>query len=504
MSAAPQPPTGSRTSFSVRRRWRIGLDIALRTLIVLAVAVMVNYVAAQFFHRFYLSSRTKTALSSRTRTILASLTNQMTITLYYDTRDQNNFYPTLLDLANEYRAANKNITVRTVDYEREPGEAEKAKEQYNLPGSASTPNAPPSKDLIIFACGDHHVVVPGEAIVQYQLQQIASQPGEKELEFRRKPIAFNGEVMFTSKLLELERQQPFIAYFVQGDGEPSLADEHQFGFQSFALTLAQNNITMRNLELFGNVPVPADCNLLILVAPRPLSDSELEKVSQYQNEGGRLLLLLDYNSVQQPTGLEPILQHWGINVLPDTVKDPHGTITGQDVRVRRFNPKGFLNPLAEESLQMIFPHPVEKVEWDSPPPNAPQVDELAFSSPDATLIHDPAAAARSYPLIADSWQKPVAGVNHPRGATRIVVAGDSTFLSNYFIQGGADRDFVSYAVNWLLDREELLSGVSPHPVTELRLMLTQREQQQLGWLLVGALPGGVLLLGLAVWFVRRK
>ena len=89
------------------------------------------------------------------------------MTLYYDTHDQENFYPTLLALANEYHAANRKISVRTVDYVRDAGEAEKVKEQYALPSSADSPNAPPSKDLIIFACGDRHDIVPGEAIVQF-------------------------------------------------------------------------------------------------------------------------------------------------------------------------------------------------------------------------------------------------------------------------------------------------------------------------------------------------
>src|SRR5271154_770578 len=119
-----------RHSFSRASRWQIGLDKMLRTVLVLAVVVMVNYLAAQFFHRFYLSSQTRITLSSRTLAILRSITNEMTVTLYYDTRDADNFYPTLKALADEYHAANGNITVRTVDYQLDPGEAEKVKDEY--------------------------------------------------------------------------------------------------------------------------------------------------------------------------------------------------------------------------------------------------------------------------------------------------------------------------------------------------------------------------------------
>ena len=165
----------------------------VRTALALAVVVMANYLAAQFDHRFYLSSQTHVALSSRTLTVLNSLTNQVNGDALLRHARPDNFYPTLLALANEYHAANKNISVRTVDYITDPGAAEKVKEQYDLPGSPTSPNAPPGKNLIIFASGDRHDVVPGDAIVKYTLERTApDDPKQKELQFRRKPVQFNG------------------------------------------------------------------------------------------------------------------------------------------------------------------------------------------------------------------------------------------------------------------------------------------------------------------------
>ena len=496
-----------RPSFSPASRWKIGFDMLLRTALVLAVVVMLNYLGAQFFHRFYLSSQTRVALSSRTLTVLNSLTNRVAVTLYYNTRDSENFYPNILALLNEYRAANKNISVRTVDYVRDAGAAEKIKEQYNLPASVDSPNAPPAKDLVIFDTpGRPPIVVPGEAIVQHRLEQTAKEdPRQKELQFRKKPVAFNGEIMFTSKLLALASAQPFKAYFLQGHGESSLADSGQFGFSKFGLELAQNYISVTNYELTVNDSVPVDCSLLIIAAPTAaLQEWELQKIDKYLAEGGRLLILFNKASIEHPTGLELIMQRWGVNVVADYVQDPQHTITGQDVQVRAFNPKTFVAPLTQFSLHMILPRPIMKVNWQNPPASAPQVDELVLSSETSTLASEPATAPRRYPLIAAVEQKPVAGVVNRRGNTRIVIAGDSYFLGNYFIEGGSDRDFLSYAANWLLDRRELLAGISPRPVTEFRLMLTQKQSQQLDWLLLGALPGGVLFLGWLVWLVRRK
>jgi ABC-2 type transport system permease protein len=488
-------PTHNQPSFSSRRRWKIGFDIFARTIFVLAVVLMLNYLGAQFSHRFYLSSQTRVGLASRSLSVLQSLTNHVTVTLYYDTKDEDNFYPEIVALLNEYRSANPKIAIQTVDYVRDAGEAEKIKEKYNLNGTEA-------KDLVIFDCAGRIKIVPGDGLVQTTLEQI---PNEKEREFRRKPVAFNGEMTFTSILLALENPQPLKAYFLQGHGEPSLNDSGNFGYLKFATALAQNYIAVTNLELSGGSGVPLDCNLLIIAAPtESLPEPELQKIDQYLAQGGRLFALFNYASVERPTGLEPILQRWGVNVVADFVKDLNNTITGDDVAVRNFSQHPVVSSLAQFSLQMIRPRPIESVNWQNPPANPPQVTELAFSGSDSTLTGDSTAAPRSYPLIAAIEQKPVPGISNPRGNTRIIVAGDSIFLGNYYIEGGANRDFVGYTANWLLDRQQLLAGIGPRPVTEFRLMLTQTQQRQIRWLLIGALPGVILLFGGIIWLVRRK
>jgi ABC-type uncharacterized transport system involved in gliding motility auxiliary subunit len=323
-------------------------------------------------------------------------------------------------------------------------------------------------------------------------------------------VAFNGEQAFTAMLLALEDSRPFKAYFLHGDGEPPLADSGNFGYLKFATILAQNYIALTNLELSAARDVPADCNLLIYVAPNvstaPLDETELQKIDQYLAQGGRMLALFNFHSINQPTGLEPILQRWGVNVAADVVQDLQNTKTGQDIKVLKFGRHPVVDALANNdlSLQMILPRLVSRVEFQNAPASAPQVTELAFSGDKSTLTGDTAAPPRSYPLIAAVEQKSAAGVGNPRGTTRILVAGDSIFLGNYYIEGGGNRDFLGYAVNWLLDRPQLLEGIGPRPVTDFRLQMTRLQQREIRWVLLAALPGAVLLLGGLVWLARRK
>jgi hypothetical protein len=488
----------SRPSFSPANRWKIGFDVVLRTALVIAVAVMVNFLGARFFQRFYLSSQTRVVLSSRTLTVLQSLTNKVSVTLYFDRKAD--FYPAIVALLDEYRAANKNISYRTVDYIRDASEAEKVKSKYNL-------NAATDKNLIIFDLAGRFRVAPGDAITKYTMDQVPkSDPNQKELEFRRRPVEFNGEMMFTTMLLALENPQPLKAYFLQGHGEPSLAETGEFGYSKFNAVLQQNYIAVSNLELTGDAPVPSDCNLLVIAAPsRPLAPEQLQKIDQYLRDGGRLLLLFSLESLKYATGLEPIVKRWGVNVVADIAQDRLHTFDGQDIITQQFGKHPVVNSLSQLSLQIVFPRPVEKINWAGPPANAPQVDELVLTSPDATLYNDRTAAPRSYSLACAVEQKTVAGVATPRGLARIIVVGDSIFVGNHYIEsGGANRDFLNAAVNWLCDRPQLLVGIGPRPVTEFRLLVSQEQQRQLRWLLLGALPGGALFFGWLIWLIRRK
>jgi ABC-type uncharacterized transport system involved in gliding motility auxiliary subunit len=135
--------------------------------------------------------------------------------------------------------------------------------------------------------------------------------------------------------------------------------------------------------------------------------------------------------------------------------------------------------------------------------DAPHVEEIAFTGPRAAaagdLVHKP-----PLPLIVAVEKGALKDVITERGATRMIVVGDSLFLGNVQIDSAANRDFAAAAVDWLLERTQLLAGVGPRPMTEYRIVMSTTQMHQAQWLLLGALPGGVLVLGGLVWLRRRR
>jgi ABC-type uncharacterized transport system involved in gliding motility auxiliary subunit len=487
-------------SFSTARRWKIVFDTILRTVLVLAVIVMANYIGYIFSRQFYLSSQMRIHLAPRTVSVLQTLTNQVDVTVYCSKQDFG-MYPTVMALLNEYHRLDPRINIKVVDYTRDPAAAVQVQQKYNLFSSAAN-NGPPEKNFIIFDYQGRFKAAPSEALVQYGAVGMA--PDKKNLDIR--PVAFNGEKMFTSMLLAITRPRPFTAYFLQGDGEPSLANSRDDGYLKFGEILRENYINVIPFSLSGDEDVPSDCELLIIAGPHTFfSDAELNRIDHYLAQGGRLLVLLDYNSINHPTGLENFLAHWDVNVGMDVVQDANGAGGNSfNIVVEDFSAHPVVNSLTQSKLELILSMPVSPINTPNAPADAPTVTTLAQSSPNSILYGQHGVPPHPYPLMVAVEQNSAKGLANPNGGMRMVVVGDSLFLDNQVIEAGANRDFASYAVNWLLDRPTLLTGIGPSPVTEFRLLMTQAQMRNVRWLLLAALPGIVVAFGWLVWLRRRK
>src|SRR5439155_9350663 len=128
-------------------------------------------------------------LSPRTLSLLHSITNQVKVTLYYDKKEA--LYSTVADLLNQYSLINPKISVTTVDYLRDPPGAQKVKTDYKL-------GATTEKNLVIFDCEGRMILIDGNALTHYILDQL---PSETDIKVRKKPTEFEGETRFSAALL---------------------------------------------------------------------------------------------------------------------------------------------------------------------------------------------------------------------------------------------------------------------------------------------------------------
>jgi hypothetical protein len=494
----------SKPSFSPWRKWSIICNLVLLVVLVLAVVVMVNYLSRECYLRLHVSTRTQIELAPSTVSLLKSLTNHVLVTLYYDKEDA--LYGPASDLLGEYSNRDPRISVQTVDYTHDAGAAQKVKAIYKLA-------APSDKNLVIFDCQGKSIAIPGDVLGQYAVEELPNEKHERVLQ--RKITGFMGEMAFNEALLHVTNPKAVHACFLTGHGEHNFeSGDQRLGYRKFSLVLAQNDIGLAPLSLLTNNMVPADCSLLIIAGPATsIADSELEKIETYLSQGGRLLALFNANSLDDRTGLdrviglEKLLAKWGVRVGDLIISDPQHSDKESDIVVSAFTSHPIVNPLlgAQTGLDLIRPRPVGKLSSASTQTaDAPRVEAVAWSSPQAFVESDPNKEHHQFPFIVAVEKGAIPGVITERGTTRMVVVGDSLFLSNQEIDKLGNRDFAGYAVGWLLERPELLHGPGPRPLKSFKIVMTKAQLQSAEWMLLGGVPGAVLVLGGLIWLRRRR
>jgi hypothetical protein len=498
MDDAQTNPSG----FSRWKRWAMGLQVVVSVAALLAIVVMANYLSSRHYERLRWTPDARHDLSPLTRQLLAGLTNEIKITVLFDP-DESTLFTEVRALLAEYAAASPRLEIEYVNYGRNKGRAEFLLSHYRVS------SAPDTLMVIFDAAGRPPRVVRERELSDYDFS--AALQGAP---IRR--VGFKGEQFFTSALLWATDPRPLRAYALTGHGEADPANEDApEGFARFTALLNEKNVQLQPLTLRTN-GVPEDCELLVIAAPRhPVSLDERTKIDRYLRSGGRALVLL--LSPSRPggrrSGLEELLLEWGVEVVDGLVVDRSQSQAG-DTRVLltgQFSDHPTVRPLRGSRLGLIMPTAVFPRPATGPGAGADgaKVEPLAFTSPEGMVV-SPLGGDRArvetngvIPLAVAVERGAIAGVIPDRGAARLVVVGEATFLGNQLIDFEANRDFAGLAVNWLLDRRQLLA-LSPRPIREYQINLTRTQLHGAAWILLGVLPGGTLLLGLMVWLRRRR
>ena len=514
MKTPSMPPTLSGPSFEPGRRYRTGFSVFVSVLSLLAIVAMVNFWAVtRRVVRYDVRASDRPALSPLTLQTLAALTNDVRVSVIFNPSDD--LFPHVDGLLREYAVRSPHVRVELIDNLRNPGSALRLLNQYKLGSGVG--------NLVIFDTGGSpRVVTAGELSIYNQEDTQAIMSGEKR-EIRRS--GFTGEYHFTSALASLQSGEPLKAGYLMGHGEhPADSQEPVLGYANFMkLLTGEKNLAVETIRLAAATnEIPSDVQLLIIAGPTgPLLSTEIAKIEAFLQRGGRLLALLHPYSVEKGTGLEGLLQRWGIAAPPGYAGDEQFTMTKLDVVSRSFGSHPMVLPLRREGGALYFPFPriVAPIPADRLPADAPRAETLVETSREGGFTRsdvkngnagfDPVLDRKGVPVpLAVAAEKGgVAGIATGRGTTRIVAIGDSTMFANASLakpsETANNHDFANLAVGWLLDRPQSLA-IGPKPIREYQLHLTERQVRGLRWTLLGGLPGGVLLVGFAVWFRRRS
>jgi ABC-type uncharacterized transport system involved in gliding motility auxiliary subunit len=95
--------------------------------------------------------------------------------------------------------------------------------------------------------------------------------------------------------------------------------------------------------------------------------------------------------------------------------------------------------------------------------------------------------------------------NNTSTGARLVVVGDSDFITDQYYPALGNGDFILNSVNWAAEQEDIIN-LTPKNVTQRTLQLPP-QAYVLNLILFGiviVLPGLTLVSGIVVWVQRRK
>lgn len=486
-------------------RWNVVLQIAAMFVLVGAA----NYFSFNHYARWDFSRSQKFTLADQSRQVLRQLKKTMKpvrIMVYFSPTSvapETVLYPDIQNLLKEMIFSGRpNVEVEYIDSVRDLSRARELQARYKFSGS---------ENVLILDYDGQVKFVPVSEMGEFDLSPMAT--GEPP-----RLVAFKGEQAMTNALIAVLNPAKRRVYFLQGHGEPSA--EGQTPVSLFKEYIEKQNVAVKPLTLAGTDAIPKDSAALAVIAPQyDFDERETAILEKYWRESGRFLVLLD------PEADTPNLRHFlrekGILPRNDrvlrTIKQATFTAIWRNVS-GDFLPNNLVTKRLVGAT-IYLPGQTQSLALDEEGARTKQIQlrplivaaeaywgETEYVTDEKTGVRYDEGQDAGYPVyVAASADR--GGVSDDRvqiESSKLVVVGNSEFALDaaQTQQRQLSLDFLSSAMNWLLDRSQL-AGVIPKTVSHFTLELTESQMSTLAFVTMIAIPGAAAFLGIIVWWRRR-
>jgi ABC-type uncharacterized transport system involved in gliding motility auxiliary subunit len=302
--------------------------------------------------------------------------------------------------------------------------------------------------------------------------------------------------------------------FTKGHGDRPIAGRVREGFEHVVELLKQDNCAVEEWDSLADQKVPDGTDLVVVAGPRTgFTFPETDALKSYLAGGGRAILLLDTEFAPGPgnrmvdLGLGPVLDAYGIRIGDDIVVDPRNALPlmgPETVVARSFRSHPVTKLL--EGLPVVFPV-ARSVSAVEKPPEGVTTQVLVETSQEGwgetNLADLETKVEKDEKDVAGPVPLAVAAEAGKERKTRLVVVGDADFASTSGIANAANLYLVTSAVNWVLERESLIS-IPPKSTDQVAVTLSRSDIARITLFVLLILPAAAIGLGIAVWFKRRR
>jgi hypothetical protein len=524
MQDQEEPIEGPKRVWGLKNRLLIWLNTIVAIGLLLGILVAVNYISRKYHKRLDITSEKLYEISDETINLLKNL--DRAVTVYIAAVEEgyiealSHAWRRVRDLLDTYRSyAPQYIRLQEVS-ERDVAFFASKKLDVKI-------------NDIVFVCGDKSRSVN---ILETYL------PGERGT---GRISEFSAEEKFTSAIKYVLREKKDVIYFETGHGDIKFRSMDKDGL-NYLVDYLENNehCETREINLKTVSEVPQECNVLFVIGPqRVYAEEELRKLDAYLKRGGSIFLFLD---VFYENGMDKFLKDWGIkyerkvvmdrrysppDIVPIKIKSSYPEINKKSRGLTLwFHASGVVEGIPEverkTQYQVMLYNIVEGEELFG-------IAELDYFGkrivPDESrgdIIKREISLAVTMNVTLkekDEKEGDKKGIEiedeGPKKKGRMVVIGTPRFIRNEFTRGTTyiftaqglrphyyPSDNLYYTVNclrWLLEREKELS-IPPKKYDLTFLNIKKRDVRRIFWYSIAGIPSIGIILGLLVWFLRRK
>ncbi len=305
------------------------------------------------------------------------------------------------------------------------------------------------------------------------------------------------------------------AYFLTGHGQRDWQDFGVDGIGTAVTLIQESGFTVQPLNLFTSGEVPADASAVFLIDQQaPLAAEELEALIRYVDDGGALFIARDAVDTEgrmaaEADGLLPWLQEsWGITLRNDLIIDAALAQAGQTIGLTFVGTRYGSSPITQglDQFGTIF-NVARSIAVELAPEvtavNLITTSDLAWGETNfERMITAGEVAPDEGEDATGSLTVALSALNTTTGA-RLVVFGDTDFLTNSFIQQGGNSFLFENAANWLVD-DVVAIELSARESIQRQVTITQSQLSLLQLASIFLAPGLLGLVGIGVWYSRRQ
>jgi ABC-type uncharacterized transport system involved in gliding motility auxiliary subunit len=473
--------TGEARSAMGTRTARYGAGAAVMALLALGIVVAANAISLRHSVRWDFTENKRNSVSPQTIQVLRTLKAPVSAIAFF--RSDTPGKKTAEDLLTQYATYSRGkFTWRLEDTDRAPALAR----QYGVESYGT-------------------VVLEGGPAGQTRTEKVQDAEEEK----------------LTNAIVKITRADKRVVYVLKGHGEREIGSTDRGGFSQAKEQMEKANYEVKDLFLARDPKIPDDAAIVMVPSPKTdLFPQELAALDGYIAKAGKVFLMagpfqadttmkyltkygivvdedvvIELNPIGQVFGVGPLVPVVGQYEPHPITKDMAGVMTlfplTRSLAPAKALPKGVqASSLAQTSRQS----------WG-------ETDKNVFQTGKATPDPNEKTGPLSVALVAtvDAQPDPKAEGDAAKKApkARIVVVGTADFASNQFLGAQGNRDFFLNVVSWLAEEEDLISIRAKDP-KQNPVMLTSGQSRLVLGLPLLALPGAVLICGIAVILQRRR